>query len=134
MERNCDNCGKPYTADPRNTKRGWGLTCSKSCAASKREKSKPGYDPDTVARNNRIREGKMTDEDWENLPLSRQLYLTRKMFGCDAPNVAWGTGRITGFTSEGYRIMDGVAYDEFDDPMYNVDEFEEDDYSWDSHK
>lgn len=50
--RNCDNCGKQYMADNRNLKRGWGLTCSKSCAAQKREKSKPSYNPDRVARNN----------------------------------------------------------------------------------
>lgn len=51
-ERNCDKCGKSYKADNRNLKRGWGLCCSKSCAASKREKSKPTYDPKRVARNN----------------------------------------------------------------------------------
>lgn len=39
----------------------------------------------------------------------------------DAPNIVGGSGRISGYTSEGYRIMDGVAYDEFDDPVYNVD-------------
>lgn len=33
-------------------KRGWGLCCSKSCAAHKREKSKPRYDPERVAHNN----------------------------------------------------------------------------------
>ena len=31
------------------------------------------------------------------------------------------TDRVTGYTSEGYRIIDGVAYDEFDDPVYDVD-------------
>lgn len=40
MKRNCDNCNKEYEADKRNLRRGWGLTCSKSCAASKREKTK----------------------------------------------------------------------------------------------
>lgn len=30
-------------------------------------------------------------------------------------------GKFQGYTSEGYRIIDGVAYDEFDDPMYDVD-------------
>jgi hypothetical protein len=55
-KRNCDNCGKEYKADTRNLKRGWGLCCSKSCAASKREKQKPGYNPETVERNNKIRE------------------------------------------------------------------------------
>jgi len=53
IKRNCDNtaCNKEYLADTRNLNRGWGLCCSKSCAASKREKAKPGYDPKIVARN-----------------------------------------------------------------------------------
>lgn len=46
-----------------------------------------------------------------------------KTFGMVSPNVIGGSGRITGMTSEGYRIMDGVAYDEFDDPVYTVDEY-----------
>lgn len=29
--------------------------------------------------------------------------------------------RVTGYTSEGYRIIGGVAYDEFDDPVYDID-------------
>jgi len=33
LERKCDFCGKIYKADNRNLKRGWGLTCSKSCDA-----------------------------------------------------------------------------------------------------
>ena len=52
MERNCDNCGKVYKADQRNLKRGWGKCCSKSCAAKKREMSKPGYNPERVRINN----------------------------------------------------------------------------------
>lgn len=96
MKRNCDYCGKEYIADPRNVKRGWGLCCSKSCAAHKREKSKPGYDPKRVAKNN-IRRA-----SW------------------NAPSVVGASGVVTGRTSEGYRIMDGVAYDEFDSPVYNV--------------
>jgi hypothetical protein len=44
-KRKCDNCGKEYMADNRNLKRGWGLCCSKRCAAKKREKSRPDYDP-----------------------------------------------------------------------------------------
>jgi len=43
MKRNCDYCGKEYKTDQRNINRGWGLCCSKSCAASKREKSKQNY-------------------------------------------------------------------------------------------
>jgi len=40
IKRNCDNCGNTYDADTRNLKRGWGLCCSKSCAATKREKKR----------------------------------------------------------------------------------------------
>lgn len=42
MKRNCNNpdCGKEYTADMRNVNRGNGLCCSKSCAATLREKVK----------------------------------------------------------------------------------------------
>ena len=54
-KRDCDNCGKEYLADNRNLKRGWGLCCSKSCAASKREKSKPNYNPIRVKENNERR-------------------------------------------------------------------------------
>ena len=57
MERKCDVCGKIYNADERNLKRGWGLCCSKSCAAKKREMLKPGYDADRVLANNLKREG-----------------------------------------------------------------------------
>lgn len=42
MKRHCDNCGKIYSPDPRNIKRGWGLCCTKSCAAKKREAIKRG--------------------------------------------------------------------------------------------
>lgn len=34
-------------------------------------------------------------------------------------------GEFQGYTSEGYRIVDGVAYDEFDDPMYDVDPYDD---------
>lgn len=102
--RNCDNCGKSYLADNRNLKRGWGLTCSKSCAASKREKSKPGYCPERVAANNVRR------EVW-NSPIE--------------PSVVGGAGRFGGYTSEGYRVFGGVAYNEFDEPVYNVDPYED---------
>ena len=63
MIRSCDNCGNEYKADPRNLKRGWGLCCSKSCAAHKREKSKPDYDPDRVAYNNLKRAGLLGGSD-----------------------------------------------------------------------
>ena len=102
MKRKCDNCGKEYEADMRNIKRGWGLCCSKSCAASKREKSKPGYDPKRVAINN-VRRAfwnfKVTDEN---------LYGTFK-------------GKRT---SEGYKMYEHgddrfTAIDEFGEPVYD---------------
>lgn len=51
-KRQCDNCQTWYQADNRNLQRGWGLCCSKSCAAAKREKSKPGYNATRVMSNN----------------------------------------------------------------------------------
>ncbi len=60
IKRKCDICGKEYEADPRNLKRGWGLCCSKSCAAKKREKNKPTYDKERVKANN-YRRGNWND-------------------------------------------------------------------------
>ena len=40
MTRECDVCKKKYIPDQRNLKRGWGLCCSKSCSAIKRESNK----------------------------------------------------------------------------------------------
>lgn len=40
MKRNCDYCGTEYEADMRNINRGWGLCCSKKCAANKREQDR----------------------------------------------------------------------------------------------
>lgn len=94
MKRKCDNCGIEYEADERNVKRGWGLCCSKSCAASKREKSKKGYNAKRVEKNN-IRRA-----FWNGLGIEKKT--TRR-------------------TSEGYIVRNGVAYDEFDNPVYNVD-------------
>ena len=37
------------------------------------------------------------------------------------PNVVGGVKKFQGFTSEGYRIWDDVAYDEYDEPIYNID-------------
>jgi len=53
--RACNCCKKVYYADNRNLKRGWGLACSKRCAAKLRERSKPGYNALTVAINNERR-------------------------------------------------------------------------------
>ena len=101
MERKCDNCGNKYEADMRNVKRGWGLCCSKSCAAAKREKSKPGYDPKRVARNNERRANwNVKDENYYGAYYGRR-------------------------TSEGYRVYGNTACDEFGDPVYEVDEFDD---------
>lgn len=132
IKRNCDYCGKEYKADTRNLNRGWGLCCSKSCAAKKREESKPGYDPERVKRNN-IRRANWNDP--HEMPDGVKRSLNIKRFGEHAPNVIGGSGLITGITSEGYRIMDGTAYDEWDDPVYDVDPYEDDFLQgWDEHK
>jgi len=102
IKRNCDNCGKEYKADTRNLNRGWGLCCSKSCAASKREKSKPGYDPKKVAVNN----------------LKREVWNEREEVYMKDSN-HWGnyTGKRT---SEGYKIYGTTAVDEFGDAVYDI--------------
>ena len=41
------------------------------------------------------------------------------------PSVVGGVNKFQGYTSEGYRIWDGVAYDEFDEAIYNVDLFDD---------
>lgn len=101
MKRNCDNCKKEYEADERNIKRGWGLCCSKSCAASKREKSRPDYNPETVAANNHKRIHGGIDENHYGVFRGKR-------------------------TSEGYKIYydegtkTGTAIDEFDNPIYTI--------------
>lgn len=69
VRRKCNNCGKEYNADTRNLKRGWGLCCSKRCAAKLRERNKPGYDPARVAMNN-IRRERWTDNYAPRYPYS----------------------------------------------------------------
>lgn len=105
MERKCDNCGRPYTADMRNVKRGWGLCCSKSCAASKREKSKPNYSPIRVAKNN-----------------IRRATWNAGGIGIDENYYGVYRGRRT---SEGYKVYsDGdthTAVDKFGDAVYTFD-------------
>lgn len=117
INRDCDNCQKEYKADPRNIKRGWGLCCSKSCAAQKREKSKPGYNLEKVQLNNIRR------ENWND-------NLIDKDFGdkC-AVNEIGDNGKFKGRTSEGYRIFGNTAYDEWGEPIYEVDPNEDDFFS-----
>jgi len=49
-----------------------------------------------------------------------KMIINYQKFGMLAPNIIGGSGKIQGITSEGYRIMDGVAYDEWDDPIYDI--------------
>ncbi len=99
VKRKCDNCGKEYESDTRNLNRGWGLCCSKSCAAKKREKSKPNYNPKRVARNNARRsawgEGMVKDSNYYGEYRGRR-------------------------TSEGYKIYGTTAVDEWGDAVYDV--------------
>ncbi len=39
------------------------------------------------------------------------------------PSVIGGVEKFQGYTSEGYRIWDGVAYNEWDEPVYDVDPY-----------
>lgn len=94
MERECDNCGTIYDAKESDIKRGWGLTCSKKCAAEKREKSKPGYDSDKVAVNN------MKRELWHNNFRSIEVKLRRK-------HPMWDDRRIW---AEMYRITNDEIF------------------------
>lgn len=115
INRKCNSCGESYEADARNLKRGWGLSCSKSCAASLREKSKPGYDPARVALNN-IRRISWNDNDNLN---------TRNR---DENEYGVYRGRRT---SEGYRMYERendafTAVDEFGDAIYDGYTWEDD--------
>lgn len=39
------------------------------------------------------------------------------------PSIVDGVEKFQGYTSEGYRIWDGVAYNEWDEPVYDVDPY-----------
>lgn len=67
--RNCDQCKIVYHADNRNLKRGWGLCCSKKCAAKMREKSKPGYNATIIKQNNERRDNwnRNYDSDFDEM-------------------------------------------------------------------
>jgi len=117
MKRNCDNCKKEYEADMRNVNRGWGLCCSKSCAASKREKSKPNYKPERVLANNIRRENwndDLLDKDFGDKSFVDKIDMN---------------GKFKGRTSEGYRIYGSTAYDEWGEPIYEVNPYEDDFFS-----
>lgn len=56
---------------------------------------------------------------WNNVTLSKRNNTTR-ISPASAAYMA-REDRITGYTTEGYKIIGGVAYDEFDEPVYMVD-------------
>ena len=39
------------------------------------------------------------------------------------PSIVGGVEKFQGYTSEGYKIWDGVAYNEWDEPVYDVDPY-----------
>lgn len=59
--RACDYCGNVYIVDKRNLNRGWGLCCSKSCAASKREFEKKSSKTKQAEQYDRIDNDNWTD-------------------------------------------------------------------------
>lgn len=71
------------------------------------------------------------DYYWNNVTPTKRNNKTRispanarfhAMYIAELPfNVVGTSGKVTGRTSEGYRIVDGVAYDEWGEPVYNVD-------------
>lgn len=72
MIRSCDNCNTEYKAKQSDLDRGWGLTCSKKCAAEKREKEKDTYDVVKVKQNN------MKRELWNNKYRREEIQLRKK--------------------------------------------------------
>lgn len=60
IKKNCKYCNKIFLTNQRALNRGWGLCCTKKCAAKLREMSKPGYNTKIVALNNLRR------ENWNN--------------------------------------------------------------------
>lgn len=72
IKRKCDVCGREYDADYRNLQRGWGLCCSKSCAAKKRELKKTarlyGISPDRLKAIREDRERAYNERMGYNMP------------------------------------------------------------------
>lgn len=66
MKRNCDICGNEYNVKKSDLQRGWGLTCSKSCAAIKRENDK------------RVKNKKIESEEIEEKEISE--YKTKELY------------------------------------------------------
>lgn len=136
LKRDCDHCKAEYDADTRNLKRGWGLCCSKSCAAKKRESGKSGYNPEVVARNNRIRSGKATINHIRKATDVQKMHWNLAVWGRHAPNIVEGDGVIEAISSEGYSVVNDVAYNEFGEAVYYNHEMcvMSEDFGWDAHK
>ena len=64
VDHKCENCGCIHQVKSADLKRGWGKTCSKSCAASIKAR-KPGSNYKKYI--NRARRGEEQDEDMEGL-------------------------------------------------------------------
>jgi len=54
--------------------------------------------------------------------MSRPGYNAAKVDFNNFRRANWISGPHSRKTSEGYSIRDGVAYNEFDEPMYNIEE------------
>ena len=61
------------------------------------------------------------DKYWNTITPTKRNNTTR----ISPASAAYSNNKTTGHTSEGYKIIDGVAYDEFDEPMYNVDPYDD---------
>ncbi len=62
---------------------------------------------------------KCKDNYWNNVTPSKRNNTTRISPANAANHEQYGKKR---YTTEGYEIRNGVAYDEFDDPIYDLDE------------
>ncbi len=63
------------------------------------------------------------DNYWNNVTPTKRNNKTR----ISPASKAWlsNPDRITGYTSEGYRIIGGVAYNEWDEPVYDVNPYDD---------
>lgn len=133
MRRNCDNCGKEYEADIRNVNRGWGLCCSKSCAAHKREKSKPGYNPKRVIVNNARRA--LWNVNLDNVDVIKEnIFVNTKSIS--SPNKYESKHGFPSRTEHlrALDVLDAKAQNKgFPDHETYKNHINEDDMSWDMH-
>jgi len=116
LKRNCAECGKEYTPDSSNLKKGLGITCSKSCGAKRREKLRIGYDY-TAAQEDKTKiilhngmECLVDEEDYDKL-ISHRWFAYKGHGTYYAHKYAKGEG-----TRIMHRIIMGVT-----DPLVFVD-------------